>query len=151
MGRDAGDIALYAGLAGGAESIIVPEMNFDIDKVVEKALKGKLRGKLHNIIILAEGVGDAHHLAKELKKKTDIDTRVTILGHIQRGGSPTAYDRIIASQMGRRAVELLIESHNGRVLGIKGNEIVDMDIDSALEMKRDFNEFMYDTAKMLSI
>ena len=151
MGRDSGDIALYSGLAGGAESIIVPEMDFDSNEVAKKALKGMQRGKLHNIIILAEGVGDAYTLAKEIKEKTDIDIRVTILGHIQRGGSPTAYDRIIASQMGRRAVELLVEKNSGKAMGIKGNNIFHMDIEDALEVKRDFNEFMYTTAQILSI
>lgn len=151
MGRDSGDIALYSGLAGGAESIIVPEMDFDSNEVAKKALKGMQRGKLHNIIILAEGVGDAYTLAKELKEKTDIDTRVTILGHIQRGGSPTAYDRIIASQMGRRAVELLMEKNSGKAMGIRGNNIIHMDIEDALEAKKDFNEFMHTTAQILSI
>lgn len=151
MGRDAGDIALYAGLAGGAESIIVPEMDFNMDEVCKKALEGRQRGKLHNIIVLAEGVGDAYDVAKELKERTDIDTRVTILGYIQRGGSPTSYDRIIASQMGRKAVELLIAHEEGKVLGVKGSNLIDMDIDQALETEGKFNQFMYDTAKILSI
>lgn len=151
MGRDAGDIALYAGLAGGAESIIVPEMDFNMDGVIKKALEGKQRGKLHNIIILAEGVGNAYDVAKEIKDKTEIETRVTILGYIQRGGSPTSYDRIIASQMGRKAVELLIENNGGKVLGVKGSSLIEMDIDEALEIKNGFNEFMYNTAKILSI
>lgn len=151
MGRDAGDIALYAGLAGGAESIIVPEMGLDMDEVCKKALEGKQRGKLHNIIVLAEGVGNAYDVARELKEKTDIETRVTILGYIQRGGSPTAYDRIIGSQMGRKAVELLIDKSGGKVLGIKGNSLIEMEIGKALEVKGRFNEFMYDTTKILSI
>lgn len=151
MGRDAGDIALYAGLAGGAESIIVPEMGFNMDEVIKKALEGKQRGKLHNIIILAEGVGNAYDVAKEIKEKTDIETRVTILGYIQRGGSPTSFDRIIASQMGRKAVELLIEKDGGKALGVKGSKLIVMDIDQALEIKNKFNEFMYNTAKILSI
>lgn len=151
MGRDDGDIALYAGLAGGAESIIVPEMDFNMDSVIKKALEGKQRGKLHNIIVLAEGVGNAYEVAKDLEEKTGIETRVTILGYIQRGGSPTAYDRIIASQMGRKAVELLIDNKGGKVLGVKGSSLMDMDIDKALQIDNKFNEFMYDTARILSI
>lgn len=151
MGRDDGDIALYAGLAGGAESIIVPEMGFDMDAVIKKTLEGKQRGKLHNIIVLAEGIGNAYDLAKEIEVKTDIETRVTILGYIQRGGSPTAFDRIIASQMGRKAVELLMDNKGGKVLGVKGSSLFDMDIDQALEQEANFNKFMYDTAKILSI
>lgn len=151
MGRDDGDIALYAGLAGGAESIIVPEVDFDMDAVIKKTLEGKQRGKLHNIIVLAEGVGDAYDLAKEIEARTDIETRVTILGYIQRGGSPTAFDRIIASQMGRKAVELLMDNKGGKVLGVKASSLFDMDIDQALEVEGEFNKFMYDTAKILSI
>ncbi|SHK03382.1 6-phosphofructokinase, partial [Caminicella sporogenes DSM 14501] len=96
MGRHCGDIALYSGLAGGAESIIVPEEDFDIDSICKKLIQGKNRGKLHSIIMLAEGIGNAFELGKEIEEKTGIETRVTILGHVQRGGSPTAFDRILA-------------------------------------------------------
>ncbi|MDR7871222.1 MAG: 6-phosphofructokinase [Tissierellaceae bacterium] len=151
MGRRCGDIALYAGLAGGGESIIVPEVEFDVDEICKKVLNGKNRGKLHHIIVLAEGVGDAYDLSEEVKFKTGIDTRVTILGHLQRGGTPTTFDRIIASEMGREAVELLLEGKSGKALGIKCNEIINLDINEALIIKKEFNKKMYETAQILSI
>jgi len=151
MGRHSGDIALYAGLAGGAESIIVPEMGFDIDAVCKKLIKGKNRGKLHSIIILAEGVGGSLELGKQIQQKTGIETRATILGHIQRGGSPTARDRILASVMGARAVELLISGAGNRVIGIINNELKDFDIQEALNMEKSFDTHMYKLAGILSI
>lgn len=151
MGRHCGDIALYAGLAGGAESIIVPEMKCDIEDVCKKVISGRNRGKLHHIIVLAEGAGKAHEVANQVIEKTGMDTRVTILGHIQRGGTPTVFDRIIASQMGRKAVELLIEGKEARALGIKCNDIIDLDIIEALNIKKVFQENIYETTKILSI
>ncbi len=151
MGRSCGDIALYAGMAGGGESIIVPEIEFDIDEVCKKVINGRNRGKLHHIIVLAEGVGNAYDVSKEIDAKTGIDTRVTILGHIQRGGTPTTFDRIIASKMGRDAVELLLEGRSGKALGIKCNEIINLDISEALLIKKEFNKNMYETAQILSI
>ena len=151
MGRDCGDIALYAGLAGGAESIIIPEEEFNVDDVCKRLIQGRNRGKLHSIILLAEGVGNSYELKREIQEKTGIETRVTILGHIQRGGSPTAFDRIIASKMGGRAVELLLNGKTSRVVGIKGNEIIDMDIDEALSIKNKFDKDTYNLTKILSI
>ncbi len=151
MGRDCGNIALYAGLAGGAESIIIPEMEFSIDEVCRKLLRGRNRGKLHSIIILTEGVADPIKIGNEIKEKTGIETRATILGHIQRGGSPTAFDRILASKMGARAVELLIRGAKNRTVGIQGNNIVDMDIDEALNVENIFDVDSYELANVLSI
>lgn len=151
MGRNCGDIALYAGLAGGAESIIIPERPFDMSKVAKKALKGKNRGKLHHIIVLAEGVGNAYEISEELYNLTNIDTRVTILGYIQRGGVPSAFDRIIGSKLGNRAVELLKEGHTSKVVGIKENNLIDLEIEKALDIKKDFNEHMYEMTNILSI
>ncbi|MFA7411408.1 MAG: 6-phosphofructokinase [Tissierellaceae bacterium] len=151
MGRKCGDIALYAGLAGGAESIIIPEVEFDIDEVCKRAIQGKNRGKLHHIIVLAEGVGNAYEVAKDIQDKTSIDTRVTVLGYIQRGGNPSSYDRILASKMGNRAVELLLEGKMGRTLGVKCNEIIDLEINQALDIEKKFNLDMYNTSKILSI
>ena len=151
MGRDCGNIALYAGLAGGAESIIIPEMEFSIDEVCRKLLRGRNRGKLHSIIILTEGVADPIRIGNEIKEKTGIETRATILGHIQRGGSPTAFDRILASKMGARAVELLIRGTKNRTVGIQGNNIVDMDIDEALNVENIFDIDSYELANVLSI
>lgn len=152
MGRSCGDIALYSGLAGGAESIIVPEEEVNIDDICKRLIQGKNRGKLHSIIVLAEGVrGSAYDVAKEIEDKTSIETRVTILGHIQRGGTPSAFDRIIASKMGYRAVELLLEGKTVRAVGIKENKVIDIDIDEALSTEKHFDKDMYDIAKILSI
>lgn len=154
MGRHCGDIALYSGLAGGAESIIVPEEGFHIEEVCKRLIQGKNRGKLHSIILLAEGVGNignAYELGEEIQKYTDIETRVTILGHLQRGGSPTAFDRIIASKMGAKAVELFVEGKTSRALGIKCNQVIDMDIDEALSVPSKFDKETYELTKILSI
>ncbi|MBV7271612.1 6-phosphofructokinase [Clostridium thailandense] len=150
MGRNCGDIALYTGLAGGAESIIVPEKGYNQDELCRTILEGKLRGKMHNLIILAEGIGGAEKLAKKVQDVTGIDTRATILGHIQRGGSPTCMDRVWASRMGYRAVELLQEGKSGKVVGVGNGQIIDMDIDEALAMPRKFDEKLYEIAKALS-
>lgn len=150
MGRHCGDIALFAGIAGGAESIIVPEMSFDKDALCKTILSGKLKGKMHNLIILAEGVGGAEDLAKHVEEITGIETRATILGHIQRGGSPSAFDRVLASRMGAKAVEVLLEGKSSRVIGIRGGQIIDDDINEALAMPRKFDEKLYEIATALS-
>lgn len=150
MGRHCGDIALYSGLAGGAESIIVPEVKFNVDEVCKTIIEGKQKGKLHSIIVLAEGVGHADEIAKSIEESSGLEARVTILGHIQRGGSPSAFDRMIASRMGAKAVELLSENISSKLVGIKGNEIIDMDIDEALEMKKDIDHELLDLARILS-
>lgn len=151
MGRACGDIALYAGLAGGAESIIVPEVDFNIDDVCKRVIQGRNRGKLHHIIVLAEGVGNAYEVAKTVEERTNTDVRVTILGHIQRGGTPSTFDRILASKMGFKAVELLLANETGRAVGIKCNEITSMDLEKALDTEKVFDSTMYETAKILSI
>lgn len=151
MGRECGDIALYAGLAGGAESIIVPEVEFNIDDVCKKVIQGRNRGKLHHIIVLAEGVGSAYEVAKKVEEKTNTAVRVTVLGHIQRGGTPSTFDRILASKMGFKAVELLLANETGRAVGIKRNEIISMELEEALNAKKEFDKAMYETAKILSI
>ena len=150
MGRHCGDIALYAGLAGGAEAILVPELGFDKDELCKTIMEGKRNGKMHNLILLAEGIGGAFELAKEVEDVTGIETRATVLGHIQRGGSPSAFDRVLASRMGARAVEVLLEGKTSRVIGIRNNEIVDDDIDEALAVERSFNKELYKVAEVLS-
>lgn len=150
MGRNCGDIALYAGLAGGAESIIVPEKGYDKDKLCRTILEGKMRGKMHNLIILAEGIGGAEELAQQVEDTTGIETRATKLGHIQRGGSPTCMDRVWASRMGYRAIELIEEGKSSRVVGVKDGRIFDMDIDEALSVPRQFDEKLYEIANALS-
>ncbi|WP_035172093.1 6-phosphofructokinase [Caldanaerobius polysaccharolyticus] len=152
MGRNAGYIALYAGLAGGAESVLIPEVKYDIDEIVSKIDYGIKRGKLHHIIILAEGVGRAEDFAKMIKEKMpSLDIRFSVLGHIQRGGSPTAFDRLLASRMGARAVELLMQGATNRVIGIKNDALYDVDIDEALKMKKTIDMELYNLAKILSI
>jgi 6-phosphofructokinase 1 len=151
MGRHCGDIALYAGLAGGAESIIIPEIPNGEDETCKKILEGKHRGKLHSIVILAEGVGKPYELAETIQKNTGMETRVSVMGHLQRGGTPTAFDRVLASRFGARAVELLLAGKEGRAIGIRGSEIIDMDINEALELEKTVNDNLYELAKVLSI
>jgi 6-phosphofructokinase 1 len=151
MGRECGDIALYSGLAGGAESIIIPEKKFEFNELCKTIIEGKVRGKMHNLILLAEGVGGAEQLSKDIQEVTGIETRATVLGHIQRGGSPSAFDRILASKLGARAVEVLIEEKSQRVVGIKNNEIVDIAIDEALAERREFDEKFYQLTNILSL
>ena len=151
MGRQAGDIAIYTGLAGGAEGILIPEMPLDIDKLCKRILQGRHRGKNSSIIILAEGAGKASELEKEIELKTGMETRATVLGYIQRGGSPSAADIILASRMGNHAVTLLEQGIGNRVVSIRGNKIVDDDIKEALSMPSHFNEELYELARVLSI
>ncbi len=150
MGRRCGDIALLSGLAGGAESIIIPEKEFNFDELCETIIEGKVRGKVHNLILLAEGVGGAEDMAKHIQQVTGIETRATILGHIQRGGSPSAFDRILASRMGGRAVQALLEGRSQRVVGIRNNIIEDFDIDEALNVEKTDITDVYELAKTLS-
>ena len=114
-------------------------------------LQGKNRGKLHNIILVAEGAGKATELAEEIHNKINMEVRVTILGYLQRGGNPTAFDRILASRLGSKAVEVLMNGESGKAIGIRDNKIIIEPIDKALEMKKNFNVDMYELAKILSI
>lgn len=150
MGRNCGDLALYSGLAGGAESIIVPEHNFSISEIIDKMEHGRKRGKLHHLITLAEGVGDPYSLAKELEEKTGIETKVTILGHVQRGGSPSAVDRLLGSSMGSRAVNLLEDGKTNLALGYVDGSIIEVSIDEAVSKKSEFDERLYELANSLS-
>ncbi|GCD11928.1 6-phosphofructokinase [Clostridium tagluense] len=150
MGRNCGDIALHAGIGGGAEKVIIPEKGYEIDDLCKTIFEGKLRGKMHNLIILAEGVGGANELAKEIEEITGIESRATILGHIQRGGSPSAFDRMLASRMGVAAVEVLMEGKSGRVIGMRDGKIIDEDINTALAMPRKLDEELYEISKILS-
>ncbi|WP_010630426.1 6-phosphofructokinase [Sporolactobacillus vineae] len=152
MGRGCGDLALWSGLADGAETIIVPEKEQNYDAIVKRLNHGIERGKKHNIIVVAEGAGSAFDVAKQIKQRTKMeDTRVTVLGHVQRGGSPTAFDRVLASRMGSKAVELLLEGTAGKMIAIQNNQIVAHDILDLLTKKHPFNEDLYQLAKELSI
>ena len=152
MGRNAGYIAINAGIACGAEIVLIPERKWDFDEdVLKPILAGKQRGKKHYIVIVAEGIGGVENLAKEIEKSTGIETRATILGHIQRGGSPTVRDRVIASQMGSKAVELLLEGKANRIICMKDNQITDVDILEGLSMKKTVSEDLVQLAKKLSV
>ncbi len=151
MGRNAGDIALWSGLAGGAETILIPEAEQDIKEIAQRLKKGQERGKKHSIIIVAEGVMSGYEAGKQIKQETNMDTRVTVLGHVQRGGSPTVTDRVLASRLGARAVELLLENKGGRAVGIERNKLVDYDIIEALAMPHTVDMDLYKLSKELSI
>ncbi len=151
MGRDCGDIALYAGLAGGAEAVIIPEIPSDVDELCRTILRGKKRGKLHSIILLAEGVGKPYELAAQITEKTNSDVKVSVIGYLQRGGTPTPSDRILGSRMGAYAVDLLRAGAFGRAVGIKGNEMVDISLNDALNMKKDYDHAIYELASVLAI
>lgn len=152
MGRGAGYLALEAGIAVGATSIIVPEVEYDIERdVIARIREFQKTGKKHFIVIVAEGVGGTAEIAKKIEAETGVESRATILGHVQRGGSPTARDRIMASQMGSRAVDLLTQGIGNRVVGIKDNKIVDFDIFEALKMTKTINMKDYELAHEISI
>lgn len=152
MGRGAGYLALEAGIAVGATSIIVPEVEYDIERdVIARICEFQKTGKKHFIVIVAEGVGGTAEIAKKIEAETGVESRATILGHVQRGGSPTARDRIMASQMGSRAVDLLTQGIGNRVIGIRDNKIVDFDIFEALKMTKTIDMKDYELAHEISI
>lgn len=150
MGRHAGDIALWSGLASGAETIFIPEAPIAIDEITDKLLQGIARGKRHHILVVAEGVGDTEAIAKSIYEKTGIELRVSVLGHIQRGGTPTVFDRVLASRLGGYAVELLIQGKKARTVGIENNQLVDYDIHKILEQPHQLNMNMYRLANEIS-
>ncbi|TCT24985.1 6-phosphofructokinase [Melghiribacillus thermohalophilus] len=151
MGRNAGDLALWAGLAAGAESIIIPEKNEPVESVVDRIKRGHERGKRHSIILVAEGVGSGMEFGEKIKELTSFETRVTVLGHTQRGGSPTANDRVLASRLGAKAVDLLLEGKAGRMVGIQNNQLKDHDILEALNQSHIPELSMYQLSQELSI
>ncbi len=156
MGRGAGYIAVNTGVACGAVEVLCPEKEFDIDKIVEKMQASRKIGKQNFIIIVAEGVAMqapnySADLAKYIESKTGIESRATVLGHVQRGGSPTVRDRVLASQMGNYAVNLLEQGIGNRVVGIRGTKLVDYDIQEALQMKKPFDDDLYEMNRQISI
>lgn len=151
MGRDAGDLALWAGLAGGAETILIPEEKYDVKDIIERLDSGKGRGKKHSIIIVAEGVMSANELATILDEEAGIETRVSVLGHIQRGGSPSARDRVIASQFGARAVEVLKEKRGSLAIGMQNHLVVDYNLQDVFENEDKLDMKLYQLSKELSI
>ena len=150
MGRNAGYIALWCGISSGAEMVLIPEKERLTDEqIIKKILENKQLGKKNCLIIVAEGVGGSDELAKKVEQVTGIETRATILGHLQRGGSPTAVDRLHASMMGAKAVDLLCEGKAKRVVAYVKGEYVDYDINEALAMKKNIDEYMYQVSELL--
>ena len=151
MGRGAGYIALWCGIANGAEDVLLPEIyNYDEQSIVDHIIADRRRGKQHHIIVNAEGIGHSMSMAKRIEAATGIETRATILGHMQRGGSPTAKDRVYASTMGAMAVDLLCEGRTNRVVGYNHGEFQDFDIDEALAMNKDLDKYQVEICRVLS-
>ena len=152
MGRRCGDIALQTGIATGATAILVPEVQYNIERdVIARIINTQKTGKKHFIVVVAEGVCGVRDLAKYVEQRLGIEARATVLGHVQRGGSPTLRDRVVASQMGFKAVELLEQNIGNRVVAMQGGKIVDLDINEALDMPRVFDEELYKIAMTISI
>ncbi len=151
MGRGAGYIALWCGIANGAEDILLPERyDYDEQKIVNHIIENRKRGKQHHIIINAEGIGHSSSMAKRIEAATGVETRATILGHMQRGGSPTCKDRVYASTMGALAVDLLCEGKSNRVVGYRHGDFTDYDIDEALSMAKNISEYQFEISRNLS-
>jgi 6-phosphofructokinase 1 len=151
MGRNAGDIALWSGLADGAESILIPEEDYSLEEIIQRLRRGHERGKRHSIIVIAEGVGNGADFAKKITEMSGLETRFSVLGYIQRGGSPTASDRVLASRLGARAVELLLDGKAGRMVGMQQNQVIDHDIKHILTKTHTIDKKMYQLSKELSI
>ena len=151
MGRHCGDIALYSGIASGAEIIVVPEIAFDMNEIISRINRSRAHGKHSNIIVIAEGVMSAEKFAQQLQTLTEYDVRPTCIGHVQRGGSPSMSDRMLAAQFGNKAVRLLNDGIGNRVVGIRDNKIIDMDIIEAVSMKKTFNYELYETLQLISM
>ena len=150
MGRHCGDIALYAGICGGAEYILVPEIPYDLPKIATEIKNNHERGKTASIVILAEGAGNEQEVKTVISAISGADVKFTTLGHVQRGGTPTMFDRMLAAKFGVKAIELLLEGKTNRVVGCKGKEIFDLDITEALSQKKSFDVDLYKMSSLLS-
>ena len=151
MGRNAGYIALWCGIANGAEDILIPEQyDYDEQKIINNIINNRKRGKKHHIIINAEGIGHSTSMARRIEAATGVETRATILGYMQRGGSPTCRDRVYATMMGSMAVDLLCEGKSNRVVGFSHGEFKDFDINEALGMNKGVSDYMIKVAKDMS-
>ncbi|MDP4126140.1 MAG: 6-phosphofructokinase [Bacillota bacterium] len=151
MGRNCGNIALQAGLACGAESILVPEIKYDLDEICNKLKRGHQRGKNHSIILVAEGVGSAYKIGKELRARSGFETRITILGHLQRGGNPSALDAVISAAMGGKAIEIILACESNKMTAYVNQLVATRPIDAAYGTRRPFNIELYNLANELSI
>jgi 6-phosphofructokinase 1 len=150
MGHNAGHIALNTGIACGATAILTKEMSFSVEDVITRIKSTKTTGKHHFIVVISEGLTDIKEVAKRIEQETGVESRPTILGHVQRGGSPTLRDRVAASRLGHRAVELLSDGIGNRVVGFDRGNIVDFDIQQALTMKKPFDEQLYNIGQEIS-
>lgn len=151
MGRSAGHIALQAGLAGGAESVLLPEVPYDLKDVLVRLERGIMRGKKHSIIVIAEGAGSGVEVGKYVREHTGLDVRVTVLGHVQRGGAPTARDRVLASRLGAHAVELCRQGESGKMAGTQNGELCAVPFETVFAAERKPDMSVYDLANILSI
>ena len=152
MGRNAGYLALWCGIANGAEDILLPERyDYDEQKLIDNIINNRKKGKKHHIIVNAEGIGHSASMAKRIEAATGVETKATILGHMQRGGSPTCRDRVYASMMGAYAVDLLCAGKSNRVVAYKNGAFVDYDIDEALAMKKDIAAYEFEVSRTLSV
>ncbi|MCK8828092.1 6-phosphofructokinase [Natroniella acetigena] len=163
MGRHSGFLTLMSGLAGGAESILIPEIDFDLDQVCQKLESGYERGKLHSIILVAEGIGEkfetnrdlneskAFALGEEIRKRSGLETRVTVLGHLQRGGTPTAQDRLLATRLGAAAIDVLLARDTSKMVGVVHDRVEIAGIEEAIERQKDVDEELYELANILSL
>lgn len=151
MGRRAGYLALRTAIAVGATHVLVPEIGYDIDEVCQQINEGHAIGKQHFIIIVAEGIGGVEQIAKDIQEKTGIESRATILGHVQRGGRPSARDRVNATRMGYHAVKLLSAGIGNRVVVMKNSKVIDYDIQEALAMTKPFENDLYDMVMQISV
>ena len=150
MGRNAGYIALWCGIANGAEDILIPEKyDYNEQNIINNIIADRRKGKTHHIIINAEGIGHSTSMARRIEAATGIETRATILGYMQRGGGPSAKDRYYASIMGAYAVDILLQGKSNRVVGYRKGEFVDFDIEEALNMKKGINEYVYEIAHII--
>ncbi|WP_026834583.1 6-phosphofructokinase [Eubacterium xylanophilum] len=152
MGRTAGHIALWCGISNGSEYVLIPERadEDDVENIIEKITAKRRIGKKHHIIVNAEGIGDSYEMAKQIEEATGIETRATVIGHIQRGGNPTCRDRVYASAMGAKAVDLLIEGETNRVVAYRDGRFCDFNIDDALKMTKDIDQHLFSLTKRLS-
>ncbi|MEW6547761.1 MAG: 6-phosphofructokinase [Bacillota bacterium] len=151
MGRDSGHLALAVGLAAGAESVVVPEFPEPIEVICARVLRGRNRGKKHDLIVVAEGAGSAYDLAREVQARTGMETRVTVLGHIQRGGSPTAYDRALASRLGAGAVQALQQGMSGVMVGTEGGEVRFTPLPRVFSQRRPLDRRLWELTHILAI
>ncbi len=150
MGRNCGYIALVAGLTTGSEAIVIPEVKVDYQALADKLLAGKKRGKVNSIVVVAEGAASAYTVARHLENRTGYETRVTILGHVQRGGSPSVFDRLLASRLGANAVQSLLDGKNDIMVGLEGSKISSLSLDEVLQTKKELDLNLYDLANTLS-